>query len=183
KVHVIGDITGGLGFPGSRLYARFKVVCNTQHWHVVHGTEEGYTQVDETSGERSAVWNHPIDVHFGTDSIAGWPRILIEVWCVDGCDRSELAGYGMLFVPSSPGSYDLDCVTWRPQGTLADRLSAALLGAPPNLVEVATAASGADRFELRTETAGTVVCHLEVLASGFAERNVRMGAPRAVTCV
>lgn len=53
KVHVIGDITGGLGFPGSRLYARFKVVCNTQHWHVMHGTEEGYTQVDETSVSRS----------------------------------------------------------------------------------------------------------------------------------
>ncbi len=181
------------------------------------------------------------------------------------------AGYGMLFVPSSPGSYDLDCVTWRPQGTLTDRLSgeepcrrppvlklhyshvvyrslgrrgwqrsesqplglserrqlqrpvpgpaqrvlstvvggklrtksscgggenafpallslhykktAALLGAPPNLSEVATAASGADRFELRTETAGTVMCHLEVLVSGFAERNVRMGTPRAVTCL
>lgn len=33
------------------------------------------------------------------------------------------AGYGMLFVPSSPGSYDLDCVTWRPQGSLTDRFS------------------------------------------------------------
>lgn len=33
------------------------------------------------------------------------------------------AGYGMCFVPPSPGSYDLDCVTWRPQGTLTDRLS------------------------------------------------------------
>lgn len=37
--------------------------------------------------------------------------------------RPVAAGYGMLFVPSSPGSYDLDCVTWRPQGTLTDRLS------------------------------------------------------------
>lgn len=61
--------------------------------------------------------------------------------------------------------------------------AAALLGAPPNLADVSTAASGADRFELRTETAGTVVFHLEVLASGFAERNVQMGAPRAVTCL
>ena len=61
--------------------------------------------------------------------------------------------------------------------------AAALLGAPPNLTEVSTAASGADRFELRTETAGTVMCHLEVLASGFAERNVQMGTPRAVTCL
>ncbi|CAM9611783.1 unnamed protein product, partial [Ectocarpus sp. 12 AP-2014] len=182
-VHVIGDITGALGFPGSRLYARFKIICNTQHWHVMQGAEEGYTQVDEATGEGSAVWNHPIDVHFGTDSLSGWPRVLVEVWSVDGYDRSELAGYGMIFVPTSPGTYDLDCVTWRPQGTLGDQLSAALLGAPPNLMEVTTAASGADRFELRTETAGTVVFHLEILAAGFAERNVRMGAGRAVTCL
>lgn len=39
------------------------------------------------------------------------------------CSRDVAAGYGMLFVPSSPGSYDLDCVTWRPRGSLADRLS------------------------------------------------------------
>ncbi|CAM9485210.1 unnamed protein product, partial [Scytosiphon promiscuus] len=180
-VHVIGEISGALGFPGTRLYASYKIVYDAQHWHLMQGAEKGYTQVDEASGESSAVWNHPIDVHFGTDSLAGWPRIL--VWSVDGCDRSELAGYGMVFVPSSPGSYDLDCVTWRPQGSLVERFSAALLGAAPNLVEVGTAASGADRFELRTETGGTVMYHLEVVVSGFAERNVRMGAPRAVTCL
>jgi len=48
-VHVIGDITGALGFHGSRLYAHFKVVCNMQHWHVMQGAEEGYTQVDEAA--------------------------------------------------------------------------------------------------------------------------------------
>lgn len=25
------------------------------------------------------MWNHPIDVHFGTDSLSGWPRVLVEV--------------------------------------------------------------------------------------------------------
>ena len=54
-VHVIGDISGALGFPGSRLYARFKVVCNTQHWHVMQGAEEGYTQVDEASVSRTLI--------------------------------------------------------------------------------------------------------------------------------
>lgn len=48
-VHVIGELAGALGFPKSRLYARYKIVCNTEHWHIMQGTEEGYTQVDETS--------------------------------------------------------------------------------------------------------------------------------------
>lgn len=39
------------------------------------------------------------------------------------CAHVVPAGYGMVFVPSSPGSYDLDCVTWRPQGSLVDRFS------------------------------------------------------------
>ncbi|CAN0392799.1 unnamed protein product, partial [Laminaria digitata] len=89
-VHIIGGIAGAVGFPGSRLYAHYKILYNTEHWHVMQGADEGHTQVDETAGSGTAVWNHPIDVHLGTDSLAGWPRMLIEVWSVDGCDRSEL---------------------------------------------------------------------------------------------
>ncbi|CAN0395441.1 unnamed protein product, partial [Laminaria digitata] len=33
------------------------------------------------------------------------------------------AGYGMCFIPTSPGRHELDCVTWRPQGTITDRMS------------------------------------------------------------
>lgn len=32
-----------------------------------------------SQGTGAAVWNHPIDVHLGTDSLRGWPRMLIEV--------------------------------------------------------------------------------------------------------
>lgn len=72
KVHVIGDITGALGFPGSKLYARFKIVCNTQHWHVMEGIEEGYTQVDETSVSRLLSVHCPSAVH--VVCTAGIPR-------------------------------------------------------------------------------------------------------------
>lgn len=48
-VHVIGEVAGALGFASSRLYAHYKMVFNTEHWHVMQGVEEGYTQVDETS--------------------------------------------------------------------------------------------------------------------------------------
>lgn len=48
-VHIIGGIAGALGFPGSRLYAHYKILFNTEHWHVMQGVDEGYTQVDETT--------------------------------------------------------------------------------------------------------------------------------------
>ena len=29
------------------------------------------------------VWGHPFDLHFGSDSIFGWPRLDIRVWRLD----------------------------------------------------------------------------------------------------
>lgn len=52
-VHVIGEVAGALGFSRGRLYAHYKMVCNTEHWHVMQGMEEGYTHVDETSVSRA----------------------------------------------------------------------------------------------------------------------------------
>lgn len=48
-VHVIGELAGALGFPRPKLYARFEILSDAGHWHVMQGTEAGYTQVDETS--------------------------------------------------------------------------------------------------------------------------------------
>lgn len=48
-VHVIGELAGALGFPRPKLYARYEIVLDTEHWHIMQGHEAGYTQVDETS--------------------------------------------------------------------------------------------------------------------------------------
>jgi Ciliary basal body-associated, B9 protein len=37
---------------------------------------------------REALWNHPIDVHYGMDSFKGWPRLQLQVWQLDAHDRS-----------------------------------------------------------------------------------------------
>ena len=83
-VHVVGEIAGATGFSGaSRLYAKYRLVSSEYHWHVLEGSTEGYTQLDETTsdggGVGNAVWNHPIDVHYGTDSMEGWPKLQLEV--------------------------------------------------------------------------------------------------------
>ena len=48
-VHVIGEVVGALGFPKNRLYGRYKLLCNAEHWHVMRGADESYTHLDETS--------------------------------------------------------------------------------------------------------------------------------------
>ena len=34
------------------------------------------------SGEMS-VWNHPFDLHFAVNDLAGWPRAILKVWRLD----------------------------------------------------------------------------------------------------
>jgi hypothetical protein len=48
-------------------------------WVCVGGEESGQTQVDYPMAEEMIVWNHPIDLHYFTKSIEGWPKIVFEV--------------------------------------------------------------------------------------------------------
>lgn len=52
-VHVIGEIAGALGFHKNNLYARYELVSNEEHWHVMEGSNKGYTHVDETAVSRT----------------------------------------------------------------------------------------------------------------------------------
>ncbi len=37
-----------------------------------------------------AIWAHPIDVHYSTKGIQGWPKIKLQVWHQDMFGRNEL---------------------------------------------------------------------------------------------
>jgi Ciliary basal body-associated, B9 protein len=48
---VVGELQGAAGFSngGNGLYVQYRFVASADHWHVLHGADEGYTQVDTTS--------------------------------------------------------------------------------------------------------------------------------------
>ena len=72
-----------------------------------------------------ALLAHPIDVHYAVKGIDGWPRLRLEVYGVDSYGRVELAGYGCCIVPTSAGTHELRCRTWRPCGSLREQFSSA----------------------------------------------------------
>ena len=48
---------------------------------MLSGLREGQTQVDDPeAGEpgSTAFWSHPIDVHFATRGLQGWPKIVLQ---------------------------------------------------------------------------------------------------------
>lgn len=42
--------------------------------------EYGQTQVCFCKPGGRAEWAHPVDVHYTTTSMQGWPKMLLEVW-------------------------------------------------------------------------------------------------------
>ena len=72
---------------------------------------------------------HPIDLHYISRAIRGWPKMLIEVWQEDYDGRNTIAGYGLLSFPISPGEFKLDINCWRPKGGFVEKV----LGTYPEL--------------------------------------------------
>ncbi|XP_013787400.1 B9 domain-containing protein 2-like [Limulus polyphemus] len=129
-------------------------------WQVLEGAREGQTQVDIPHNENTAYWCHPVDIHLTTRGLQGWPKFNFQVWHQDRHSRCELWGYGLCHIPTSPGFYQLECVTWRPLGTLQEEISRYFLGGGMQLCIPDTVYTGLDRYRFQTVAMGKV--HLEI---------------------
>ncbi|XP_047568016.1 B9 domain-containing protein 2 isoform X1 [Lutra lutra] len=136
-------------------------------WKLLSGVREGQTQVDTPQVGDMAYWSHPIDLHFATKGLQGWPRLHLQVWSQDSFGRCQLSGYGFCHVPSSPGTHQLDCPTWRPLGSWREQLARAFVGGGPQLLHGDTIYSGADRYRLHTAAGGIVRLELGLLLRHF----------------
>ncbi|KAM9047317.1 B9 domain-containing protein 2 [Balaenoptera ricei] len=166
EVHVIGQIMGATGFSESSLFCKWGIHTGAA-WKLLSGVREGQTQVDTPQIGDMAYWSHPIDLHFATKGLQGWPRLHLQVWSQDSFGRCQLAGYGFCHVPSSPGTHQLDCPTWRPLGSWREQLARAFVGGGPQLLHGDAIYSGADRYRLHTAAGGTVHLELGLLLRHF----------------
>jgi B9 domain-containing protein 2 len=148
EVHVFGHVLGArldsttldyaahaLGLSTSAALCSYRLVAGNG-WALGKGSAAGTSHTDCPASEPGTfLWEQPFDASFVGCVLDGWPRIEVELRRVDAHGRSELAGYAYHHVPSAAGTHALRCRIWRPQGTLADRLSTFFLGAPPELKE------------------------------------------------
>lgn len=166
ECHIIGQITGASDFPKQSLFCKWGIHCGGS-WKLISGFKEGQTQIDSPQLDNTAYWSHPIDVHFATKGIQGWPKIHLQVYHQDEFGRNELYGYGFLYMPTSPGIHKLTCVTWRPIGSLKDEVTQFFLGGGPQLKNADIIFTGSDRYRLQTETMGKVYFELGVMLRNF----------------
>ena len=175
EVHIIGEIVGGTGFE-SGVSVSFEMDYNSDHWDLLDGDVRGKSHVDYPMDDGFSVWAHPFDVHFSCRSLQGWPRILFTVWKLDSFGTSDLAGYGFVHVPTSPGCHTIECNTWRPVGTNREEWYSFYLGGLPRLrktsLDVRYAKAWEQRCHLTTVASGKIHVQLDVILKHFGEEGV-----------
>jgi len=166
EVHIIGQIASASGFSKSSLFCKWGLQTGGA-WKVLAGLKEGQTQVDCPGVGEEAYFSHPIDIHYATRGLQGWPKLWLQVYHQDSFGRNELVGYGFTHIPSSPGSHSIEIVTWRPSGSLGDTISQHFLGGGHTLKNTELVSSSQERYRLTCRAAGSVRANVHIILRNF----------------
>lgn len=171
ELHIIGEVVSGIGFTSPNLFCSWRLSYGNA-WKELGGETEGQTHVDLPADSSIAVFSHPIHVHLATRDVQGWPKILFRVYREGFFGQSELCGYGVTYIPSTPGVHELYCHVWKPVGTLLHQVLEFFLGGSPELVDDDVILSGTNRQRIYTTTSGKLKLRLNIITRNFNNFNV-----------
>lgn len=79
--------------------------------------------------------------------VTGWPKIILQVSCLDSIGRSWIIGYGCCSLPVVPGAHTVDVNCWVPSTTtLTDRIRQYFLGGSHQLIQSDIVHLGLNRY-------------------------------------
>lgn len=176
EVHLIGQILEATDFDDSSLFAKWTLQAGSC-WRHLEGFNSGQTQLSdrckEEDGSNRHYWSHPIDVHYLTKGLQGWPRLEFQVWGVDWTGKCNISAYGFMSIPTQPGYHELTCSTWRPVGDLRRRILDHITGYRMHLVNPSDiVGNGLNRHSIQTSSMGTIKVDLTVVLKGFEKYGI-----------
>jgi len=194
-VHFIGRIVGCHGLLPPRLSlwglfgsptappltARWSIDASQgtdqTKWRVIEGESNGKTWLAERDAPNYACnWSSPIDVTFACSSLSGWPMLTIQVMETDWLDRQDLAGYGSVRLPCSPGLHSRCIPLHRPLPSSPwVEWTSFFVGGRPRYESSRGLTSVESRYGLRTESVGMVTIEIQVTIQGL-DGAVRVGS-------
>eukprot|EP00754_Rhynchopus_humris_P037340 Rhum_TRINITY_DN19518_c0_g1::Rhum_TRINITY_DN19518_c0_g1_i1::g.170185::m.170185/K16745/B9D2; B9 domain-containing protein 2 len=169
ELHIIGQLSHAQNFNKQNLFVLWEFVTGA-HWEHIEGAEQGQTHMiqSEDAATNSAVLAHPIDLHFKTQNVQGWPKIVVHVWQQDDYGRKDFVAYGMAYLPCCTNGFCDELVeiqTWTPQApSLVDRIREALLGGTPQLRDDNIVHKMENRFRLLTVPSGQIFFRLSLIS-------------------
>ena len=172
ELHVIGQLSHAKNFSQDNLFVLWEIVTGA-HWEHVEGAEQGQTHIlsSVSGGEHGAVFAHPIDVHFKTQNIQGWPKLVVHVWRQDAYGRKDFVSYGMAYLPTCSAGFSdqsVEIQTWSPAApSTFERIREALLGGAPQLRDDNIVHKMDNRFRLQTLPSGQIFFRLSLISQHF----------------
>lgn len=82
-------------------------------WRIIQGEAVGQTFVATNRLESCSYFCQPLDLHLGTSSVQGWPKLHIEIHAVNVLNKSWPVGYGFVHIPTKPGFHRLEVLCWK----------------------------------------------------------------------
>ncbi|XP_073941773.1 B9 domain-containing protein 2 [Choristoneura fumiferana] len=170
ELHILGQLQSVSNFrTPSSLFCRYSFQSGP-NWTLVSGSPEGQTVSGKPDHNDSVVWAQPLDVHYITKGIQGWPKLIVQVSCLDSFSRSWIVGYSCCSLPAVPGHHSIDVSCWVPQATnLTDRIRQYFLGGSHQLLQSDLINLGLDRYKLQTESKGNIVLHVDIILRNFSQ--------------
>jgi len=174
ELFYVGELELGEQFPGlsedDGLFVDYEALAG-EDWLPI-AKQEGYvgqTQTAYPDADGVHVFSHPIDFHYISTSIAGWPQLHLQVLKLDETGRVVAVSFGSLTLPCTPGHSELVCRTWSPMsGSCLDEARATYMGGPPGALlaaraEVLAAKLPEARTQMATRTSGKVHVSLDTI--------------------
>lgn len=179
RVLMFGEIVSAEGFEYDDLYIRTHLEL-PEFWQC--SDEKPLDIVTQISRTRSShlhntahfncpmecelLYNNPI---LKDDELPKWPRILIQVASFDYWERHRVEGYGYLDLPNTPGQYQFTVNTWRPSGSLRDKMARFFVGGSAEIADISYIAKPRDfegvhlsKYGFCTQSSGSVAITLYI---------------------
>ncbi|KAJ8726357.1 hypothetical protein PYW07_001055 [Mythimna separata] len=173
ELHILGQLHCASNFQDkSSLFCRYSFQAGP-NWTVISGCPEGQTVSGKLDYEKTVIWAHPLDIHYVTKGVQGWPKLLVQVSCLDSIGRSWIVGYGCCNLPAVPGLHNIHVNCWVPSSTcITDRIRQYFLGGSHQLIQSDIVNLGLNRFKLKTQSKGTVQLQVNLLLRNFSQFGV-----------
>ena len=153
---------------GCSIYVKAEFIYG-ENWKLISGKAKFESFEVETSTSNTPI-EQPFDLHFISQDVRGWPKLIVEVWVVDTDGRHSIGGYGIISCPFRSGDHVLSIPCWRPKGTWFDNF----IGAHSELQHRSVIVSSLSKFGLKTYSTGKVVVELKIMNKDFSYQGVQM---------
>eukprot|EP00760_Papus_ankaliazontas_P034154 PhM_4_TR7013/c0_g2_i1/m.23074/K16745/B9D2; B9 domain-containing protein 2 len=203
EVFIIGSLDHATGFGESNLVISFEVTSGSL-WERLSGTVAGQTSVAAKSSRgKTHTFAHPLDIHFMTQCIQGWPKIVLRVWQIDSYGRKDFVGYGVAHIPlpsrllsAQHGGHHshhahshgtatethVEVPVWKPMQwhpsmfvRTVNYLRQLVMGGAPRLKDDSIVQQGEGRYRLYSAAGGTVHVKMNIMSKNFNALSIAVG--------